>query len=232
MFEIVGHRGAPGKAPENTLLSFEQAICIGVDWIEFDVRKSRDGVLVVIHDEMVDRTTGGSGRVRDMSFSELERLDAGAGQRIPSLQQVIDLARGRVRMDIEIKEKGIEEGVVNAIMENGIERQCMVSSFIYGSIKRAKELCPAIITAAIMDRMPIDMEKCLNMLLGIDTRIMMLSKKIAAEPFIGEARRRGFAIGIWNADTAAEIESYAAMSPDYLCSNYPELLVEYRQAHE
>ncbi|WP_254591337.1 glycerophosphodiester phosphodiesterase [Methanocella conradii] len=68
-FEIVGHRGAPGQAPENTLLSFERAMQIGVDWIEFDVRRSRDGVLVVIHDETVDRTTDGSGRVRDMGFS-------------------------------------------------------------------------------------------------------------------------------------------------------------------
>ena len=229
MFEIVGHRGAPGQAPENTLLSFERAIKIGVDWIEFDVRRSGDGVLVVIHDENVDRTTDGSGRVRDLSFCELERLDAGNGHRIPSLQQVIDLARGRVRMDIEIKEEGIEEGVVNTIMENGIEMQCMVSSFSYGSIKKAKELCPALMTAAIMDRIPADVEKCFNMLLGIDARILMLSKKIAVEPFIEEARRRGFTIGIWNVDTATEIERYAAMSPEYLCSNYPELLVEFRQ---
>jgi len=232
VFEIVGHRGAPGKAPENTLLSFERAIGIGVDWIELDVRMSRDGVLVVIHDETVDRTTDGKGKVSDMSFDELKKLDAGAGQRIPSLQQAIDLARDRVRMDIEIKEKGIEEGVVNTIVENGIERQCMVSSFSYGSIKRAKELYPALMTAAIMDRMPVDEERCFNALLDFDTRILMLSKKIAVKPFIGEARRRGFAIGIWNADTAAEIEGFAAMSPEYLCSNYPDLLVEFRHTHE
>lgn len=230
-FEIVGHRGAPGQAPENTLLSFERAMQIGVDWIEFDVRRSRDGVLVVIHDETVDRTTDGSGRVRDMGFSELERLDAGAGQRIPSLQQVIDLAKGRVRMNIEIKERGIEEGVVNTIKKNGIESQCMVSSFIYASIRRVKELCPGLVTAAIMDRVPEDVEKCLDTLLGVDTRILMLSKKIVTEPFIGEARRLGFALGIWNADTTAEIERYAAMNPEYLCSNYPEMLVEFRQAH-
>ncbi|MDI6897355.1 glycerophosphodiester phosphodiesterase [Methanocella conradii] len=230
-FEIVGHRGAPGQAPENTLLSFERAIRTGVDWIELDVRRSRDGVLVVIHDEMVDRTTDGSGRVSDMGFGELERLDAGAGQRIPSLQQVVDLAKGRVKMDIEIKEKGIEEDVVNTIKKNGIESQCMVSSFSYGSIKKVKELCPRLVTAAIMDEMPEDVEKYMDTLLGVDTRILMLSKKIVTEPFIGEARRLGFSLGIWNADTTAEIERYAAMDPEYLCSNYPEMLVEFRQAH-
>ena len=76
-FDVVGHRGAPRDEPENTLASFERAIRIGVDWIEFDLRKTRDGVLVVIHDETVDRTTNGKGLVRDMTFDELRELDAG-----------------------------------------------------------------------------------------------------------------------------------------------------------
>lgn len=70
-FEIVGHRGALRQAPENTLLSFRRAIDIGVDWVEFDLHESRDGVLVVIHDDRVDRTTDGRGKVSDMTFEEL-----------------------------------------------------------------------------------------------------------------------------------------------------------------
>jgi glycerophosphoryl diester phosphodiesterase len=231
-FQVVGHRGAPMEAPENTLLSFRRAIESGVDWIEFDLRESRDGVLVVIHDDTVDRTTDGHGMVGDMAFGELEKLDAGNGQTIPSLQRVIDLAKGRVKMDMEIKEKGTEGDVVDAIINNGITGQCMVSSFIYDSIKRVKELSPEIATAAIMDRMPEDVEKCLDMLFDdIGTRTLMISKKIALEPFVGEVRRQGFEVGIWNADTPGEIERYAAMDPRYLCSNYPERLVEFKQVH-
>ncbi len=219
-------------APENTLLSFQRAIAIGVDWIEFDLHQTRDGVLVVIHDNMVDRTTNGRGKVRNMTFKELRTLDAGNGQKIPSLQQVIGLAKGRVKMDMEIKERGIEEDVVEAINEGDIMGQCMVSSFFYDSIKKVKELSPEAMTAAIMGRMPRNVEERLDILFNdVNTRALMVSKKIALEPFIGEVRRLGFEVGIWNADTPGEIEQFAAMDPVYLCSNYPERLVEFKQVH-
>ncbi len=228
-FEAVGHRGAPMAAPENTLLSFKRAVDLGVDWIEFDLRESKDGVLVVIHDETVDRTTNGKGKVSEMTFEQLQRLDAGDGQKIPSLQQVIDFARGKVKMDMEIKVKGIEEDVLDAILRNGLAGKCMVSSFIYGSIKTVHEINSSVPTAAIMSKLPEDIEKCLDTLFDdVNTRIMMISKKIASEPFVTEIRRRGFTVGIWNADTPVEIEKYAYMEPYYLCSNYPGLLMEYK----
>lgn len=216
-------------APENTLLSFKRAIDIGVDWIEFDLRESKDGVLVVIHDETVDRTTNGKGKVSDMTFEQLQKLDAGNGQKIPSLQQVVDVARGKVKMDMEIKVEGIENDVVDAIQKNDVVEQSMVSSFIYGSIKVVYETDSNIATAAIMSKLPEDIEKCLDILFDdVNTRTVMISKKIASEPFVTEVRRRGFKVGIWNADTPYEIEKYAYMEPYYLCSNYPAMLVEYK----
>ncbi len=232
MYQIVGHRGAPLQAPENTLLSFKRAIDIGVDWIEFDLRRSKDGVLVVIHDYKVDRTTNGTGRVRDMTFEGLQGLDAGDGQRIPSLSEVIALAKGRAGMDIEIKAPGIEEDVVDAIRRSNIKSRCMVSSFILESIRLVKDKDPRITTAAIMNRMPRDPQKCLDTLLtDVKADAVMLGKKIATPPFVGQIRRQGLKVGIWNADTLDEIEMYAAMDPHYLCTNYPERLVEFRQVH-
>lgn len=231
-FQIVGHRGAPRQAPENTLLSFKRAMDIGVDWIEFDLHKSKDGVLVVIHDDTVDRTANGKGKVRDMTFEELQGLDAGDGQRIPSLAQVIALAKGKVGMDMEIKERGIEEDVVDAILRSDIKPRCMVSSFFYDSIRKVKDMDSGIMTAAIMDKMPEDPRKCLDILvLDVKVDAVMLSKKIATLPFVGQIRRQGLKVGIWNADTPGEIEKYASMDPYYLCSNYPERLVEFRQVH-
>ncbi|BAI62499.1 putative glycerophosphoryl diester phosphodiesterase [Methanocella paludicola SANAE] len=231
MYQIVGHRGAPRQAPENTMLSFKRAIDIGVDWIEFDLRKTKDGVLVVIHDEKVDRTTNGEGMIRDMTLEGLQGLDAGDGQRIPSLAEVIALAKGRVGMDMEIKEAGTEEDVVDAILRSDIKSSCMVSSFILDSVKLVKEMDSGITTAAIMDKMPDDPRHCLDMLSGMRADAVMLSKKIATPPFVGQIRRQGLKVGIWNADTLDEIEKFAAMDPYYLCSNYPERLVEFRQVH-
>jgi glycerophosphoryl diester phosphodiesterase len=132
-------------------------------------------------------------------------------------------------MDMEIKEEGIEDAVVNAIQKNHAVDKSMVSSFIYSSIKKVYDIDSSIQTAAIMGKLPEDIEKCLDLLFDdVNTRSMMIGKKIATGPFVREVRRRGFKVGIWNADTAEEIEQYAYMEPYYLCSNYPGLLVEYK----
>ena len=231
-YQIVGHRGAPRLAPENTLLSFRRAIDLGADWIEFDLHRTKDDEIVVIHDYTVDRTTNGKGKVRDMTFEELEGLDAGNGQRIPSLAEIIALARGKVGMDMEIKVRDIEEDVVDAIQRSDIGPDCMVSSFLYDAIKKVKEIDSGIMTAAILGRMPEDPREFLDMLLlDVKADIVMLSKRIATPVFVGQIRRQDLRVGIWNADTPEEIEKFAAMDPYYLCSNYPDRLVEFKQVH-
>src|SRR5919109_2372877 len=127
-----GHRGNAAECPENTLASFRSAIELGVDVIECDVHRSEDGGLPVIHDHLLDRTTSGSGLVRDQTMAEIKRFDAGswkdprfAGERVPSLDEVLGLARGRVGVAIEIKNlplpyPGIEEAVVNAVQKAGM----------------------------------------------------------------------------------------------------------------
>lgn len=108
---IVCHRGACLAAPENTLVALEKAIELGADVVEFDVRPSKDGVLYVMHDETVDRTTNGSGRFADMHSSEIDRLDAGgwfgpefAGERVPRFDTFLDRCKGRIGTYVEIKE--------------------------------------------------------------------------------------------------------------------------------
>src|SRR5438105_2353760 len=95
---VVGHRGAMGYCPENTMASFERALALGADWIELDVHLSRDGELIVIHDETLDRTTNGHGLVRDHTLAELKQLDAGDGQQIPTLDEVLTWAAERQAM--------------------------------------------------------------------------------------------------------------------------------------
>ena len=126
---VVGHRGAMGHCPENTLASFERGLELGADWIELDVHLSRDDALVVIHDETVDRTTNGHGAVRDHTLAELKALDAGgwfgpeyAGQRIPTLDEVLAWARQRdTIVDIEIKNAPVYyAGIEAAAVTDGV----------------------------------------------------------------------------------------------------------------
>src|SRR5881275_3461624 len=143
-----GHRGNADECPENTLTSFRSAIELGVDVIELDVHRSEDGALPVIHDHLLDRTTDGSGLVRDYTMAELKRLDAGSwknprfkGERIPSLDEVLALAKGQVGVAIEIKNlplpySGIEELVVEAVRGAEMMRDVVVISFDHRCIKR------------------------------------------------------------------------------------------------
>jgi glycerophosphoryl diester phosphodiesterase len=112
---IYGHRGSPAAIAENTLPSFEAAIQAGVAGLEFDVRASADGVLVVIHDRDLKRTTSGAGNVDELSFDTVREADAGNGASIPTMDEVLELAGDRVHLDIEVKQAGIESKILDTL---------------------------------------------------------------------------------------------------------------------
>ncbi len=155
---IIAHRGIPSEVPENTLAGFEEAIKQGADLIELDVHQTADGHIVVIHDEMVDRTTDGTGPVSAKRLAELKKLDAGiwmghafAGQRIPTLLEVLDLTDKRVGLVIEIKvgshtDSGIEAAVVALLRRSGRLEDVLIISGDCAAIKTAKRLEPRLST--------------------------------------------------------------------------------------
>lgn len=121
---VIAHRGASADAPENTLAAFEESIRQGADYFELDCHLSKDGAVIVIHDATVDRTTDGAGRVRDMTFEELRQLDAGAwrgeafaGERLPTLDEALSLARGRIGVYVELKSVDDDGPIIAAFMQ-------------------------------------------------------------------------------------------------------------------
>lgn len=122
--DVIAHRGASAYAPENTLASFAEAIRLGADWFELDCTLTKDGAVVVIHDDTVDRTTAGTGAVKDLTLLELKELEAGAwfdlahaGQPIPTLGEALDLAKGRIGVYVEIKGAGGDGPTVQALLD-------------------------------------------------------------------------------------------------------------------
>lgn len=155
MTKVIAHRGASSDAPENTLLAFRQAILLGADGIELDVQLTRDGELVVIHDETLDRTTTGAGRVYSYTFAELRTLDAGSWfsaspkpERIPHLREVLDLLVGSdLLLNVELKNdvvpyEGIEARVCT-LLRDYPSQQVIVSSFNHASLRKLKHIDPA-----------------------------------------------------------------------------------------
>lgn len=158
---IVGHRGAAAYVPENTLASFDKARELGVDMVEFDVHLTADDRCVVIHDETVDRTTDGHGPVGEKTFAELRELDAGNGQRIPALDEVLEWARDvGMPLSVELKHPnvctgqpyaGLEERVLELLGGHELLETSFVHSYHHAAARRVKELNPAVMTAISCD---------------------------------------------------------------------------------
>ncbi|KRF01053.1 glycerophosphodiester phosphodiesterase [Paenibacillus sp. Soil766] len=145
MITGLAHRGYPKKYPENTILSFQAALDLSYSHLELDVQLTKDGVPVVIHDTTVNRTTNGTGRVADFTFEQIRTLDAGGGQQIPTLEEVLMLAKGKAHVDIELKQSGLlypglEEQVLETIRVAGVQEQVFVTSFDHYAIARTREL--------------------------------------------------------------------------------------------
>jgi glycerophosphoryl diester phosphodiesterase len=168
LLDVHGHRGAAGLAPENTLAAFRKAIGLGVDALEMDLHVTRDGEVVVIHDETLDRTTDARGSIADLTLEEVKRRDAGGkfapafrGERIPTLREVIELVKAsgdiRIRLDLEIKfgkgEEGkpedFEERVLELLRQTGFIGRVNVISFHHPSLVKTKALEPKIRTGLL-----------------------------------------------------------------------------------
>ncbi|MFI5281712.1 MAG: glycerophosphodiester phosphodiesterase [Candidatus Dormibacterales bacterium] len=218
-----GHRGNPAENPENTMISFRSAIAAGCDLIECDVHLSSDGRLVVIHDHTLERTTNGTGLVRDRTASELRKLDAGHGEKIPLLQEVVELALGRAGLVIEIKQvpfqyPGLEEKLLAMLRQLGAISECAVISFHHPSIQALRAMEPKLQLGILEGARPI--------------RPASLMKEAGADVYsphwgtidpqlVGEIHAAGGAVAVWPVDDAAAIAWCKYAKPDAIFSNRP-----------
>lgn len=159
--EITAHRGDSSEAPENTLMAFESAIESGADWIEMDINQTKDGTLVVFHDEDLERLTGEEGKIWDITFEELRTRPVSqslgpAFQEacVPSLEEALELCQGRIRLNLEIKRNSHQSQdftsrVVKMLQEKGMENQCVITSFQYDVLTETKALAPGLETGLI-----------------------------------------------------------------------------------
>jgi len=166
-FTVIAHRGASAYYPENTIESFEGAINLGAEMIELDVQLSRDGEVVVFHDEKINRCTNGRGKLAAYSLAQLKNLDAGSwfgrkfkGAKIPKLDEVLDLCRDKIAVNIEIKTEsvadelscGIEERCLNIVEKHGMRRHVVFSSFDPRALKHLKEIDQSVAVAVLYEK--------------------------------------------------------------------------------
>jgi glycerophosphoryl diester phosphodiesterase len=222
-----------GHAPENTLASFRKGVELGAPMLELDIHLSADGRLVVIHDDTVDRTTDGSGRVSDLTADELGRLDAGswfspdfAGERVPMLENVLDWARGRVGLVIELKlgpvwYPGIEEVLVRTLQRADATADVLVISSDHHAVRRVKQLDPAAKTAIMYGGRMLDP---VGMARAAGAEAVRPGHYTLTAADVAVCHAAGLAVIPWTVNDEASMRRVVSMGVDGMSSNYPELL--------
>ena len=218
-----GHRGNPADQPENTLRSFKSAIAAGCDLIECDVHLSSDGRLVVIHDHSLERTTNGKGLVRDHTAAELRRLDAGRGEKIPLLQEVVELALGKVGLVIEIKQApfqypGLEDKLIAMLRQLGAISECAVISFHHPSIRALRAMEPKLQLGILEGARPLHPAHMMREA-GADVYSPHWG---AADPdLVKEIHAAGGAVAVWPVDDDVAVAWCKYCRPDSIFTNRP-----------
>lgn len=235
---VIAHRGSSGQAPENTAAAFELALEQGAEGVEFDVHLSRDGIPVVIHDEMVDRTTDGKGLVKDKTLAELKDLDAGSwydtsfrNQQILTLTETLEIVREFSIINIELKSgvipyPGLEEIVIRQVKDLELAEKTRFSSFNHYSLYQCKQLAPSIKTGVLY-------------MAGLYQPWQYASRLRAeaihpyyysvAEPIVAGCHRAGIEVNVFTVNNEEEIRRIINISADGLITDFPKRAIQLRE---
>lgn len=229
--QVIAHRGASGEAPENTLAAFRRAMEIGVDAVELDVHLSADGVPVVIHESLLDRTTGVAGLVKDLPLAALRQLDAGrwfgerfAGERIPTLVEALEMLRP-VRVIVEIKNgpiyyPGIAGRVADAVRAVG-HPAVTVSSFDHPVLLEVRALAPVLETAVLYFARPFDPVRLAR---DVGADILHPHWSYITPEVVAAARSAGLRVEAWVVDERTHLAHTVCLGVDGIITSYPDRL--------
>jgi glycerophosphoryl diester phosphodiesterase len=222
---LIAHRGAPRERPENTLPSFLRALELGADGIELDVHATRDGVVVVHHDD-VPRASAPSPalagrRIDRLTFDELQGFSIRGMALIPTLSEVLAVVKGRAEMFIEIKAPGVEEAVVDVINASYAPERCAVHSFHVQSIQRIRELAPDIRRGILFERLP---DNLLSLIAAAGAADVWPELMLVNEELVAAVHSAGARVIAWTVNRAERATTLAEFGVDGLCTdNVPQL---------
>lgn len=215
----IGHRGAAGYAPENTLVALELGIKYGVEMVEFDVRRSADGALVLLHDDLVDRTTNGEGRIEDLSLSVLRKLDAGRGERIPLLKEALSCLNGRTGAMIELKVRGLAADVCALVEAADFQGTVIYASFFHEELLTVRRLIGDAFTLALTEDLPIP-----STAFATDAQATHAGLALDAVTLniVQEFQEQGIKIFVFTVDEPTDIARMKQLGVDGIISNFPD----------
>ena len=234
--DIVAHRGASGYAPENTIAAFDLAVKMKSDYIEIDVQRTKDGKLVLIHDTTVDRTTDGTGKVGDLTYKEIRRLDAGSwmsekfkGEKVPTFEEVLKRYKGKVGILIELKSPelypGIEEEVAELLKAYHLDKprneKVIVQSSNFNSMKRADQLLPRMPIGVLINRSADTTDAAIEQFSAY-AEYYNPSYGLLTEELVTKAHEEGMKVQSWTARSKETVQFLLQMKVDGIITDYPD----------
>jgi glycerophosphoryl diester phosphodiesterase len=229
--DITGHRGSKVRAPENTLSALRQAINEGADFAEIDVQTTADGVVVLFHDADFMRVASVNRRLRDITYRELKDFDVGSwfapefnSERIPTLQEAIDLARGRIKLNIELKftwpDPALTQKVANIIRQNDFAADCVVSSLNFQAVTEMKAAIPKLVTGFIVFQVAGNLPR-------MEADFMSINAARAAPRLVRRLHRNGRAVHVWTVNDFNNVVSMIEVGVDNIITDYPREVRRY-----
>ncbi|MGL5122791.1 MAG: glycerophosphodiester phosphodiesterase [Fusobacteriaceae bacterium] len=232
---VFAHRGASGLFPENTLVAFKKAIEMGAKGIELDVQLSKDGVVMVMHDDTLDRTTNGKGRLEKFTLEELKKLDSGfwyskiySKEKIPTLEEVIKKLPKNIKLNIEFKPDKkntakIAQEVYKIVEKYNYSKQVIVSSFYHQSLLEYRKLDKSIQMGMLFEYDFINIFDYINKS-GINPVSINISKDYVDEDLVKEAHSNNLKVAVYTVNENEEVIKLKKIGVDEIFSNYPNIL--------
>ncbi len=229
---VTAHRGSSRVAPENSLPAILQAVSAGADFVEIDLRRSADGVVVLFHDETLARIAGRPQRVEDLPFSELARLDAGAwfsprfrGLNIPTLSTVLAACRGKISLHLELKGPAFNPAFLADVLEllerETCLRNCVVASGRVADVSALRRLQPALKVGLVLEKPVLDLQ-------AMPLDFVSLRKDAVNPVLVRDLHRRGLDLHVWTVNDPEEMKRFLRMGVDSIITDRPEALVPLR----
>jgi glycerophosphoryl diester phosphodiesterase len=247
---VIAHQGGDGLWPGDTLFAFQHAVDLGADVLEMDIHITRDGTLVVMHDEAVDRTTDGSGEIESLTLAELKQLDAGydwspdegqsfpyrgQGITIPTLEEIFQAFPGR-RMTIEIKttNASMAKPFCDLIRQYDMQNKVLVASFLDERMQEFRTECPEVATSSAKDETTafvLMTKPFLGRLYSPKFQSLQVPKKssgitVMTEAFVRAAHERGLAVEPWTINDPGQMKLYIEWGVDGIITDRPDLMLE------
>ena len=232
---VTAHRGASGLAPENTMSAMLKAIEVGSDYSELDVQETSDGVLVLMHDNSLTRTTGLEKNIWEMDYTSLNGLDAGLwydakykGEAIPLLESVMDTVRGKMKLNIELKynkhDKRLAELVVEMVERKNYINECILTSFNFEAINLVRKLNKNIKVGYIFSKLPEGVD-----VFTADVDLLSVNYKLVDKKFVEEAHANNKEVHIWTVNEPEEMQRLINLGVESIITDRPDILVNLLQ---